>query len=288
MKLSDILEQKKSVYVIAGIIILIASLLTINGLIVGTRHSQGNILVSVDGYTMTLQEAINNNYLNTGANSPTSAGTPSVSVGHNPSEIWVSIDGSEMTLADAIAADTLCGTTFVPYTGSINPGHLASEIEVTIDGSTKTLQDAIDEGDFCFTYSWQIGSWGSCSVSCGIGTQIRSVTCQRSDSTTVDDSFCTETKPATSQSCDAGSCFCGQSHSNPTRGGRRLYGYIGPPIYGEYSCNKWCQEGGCSGGTMNGESGRICNSYDTPTTYYTGSSWINNNAKCLVTTCWCN
>ena len=49
----------------------------------------------------------------------------------------------------------------------------------------------------CYTYSWQTGSWGSCS-SC---SQTRSVWCQRSDGATVADSYCSGTKPATSQSC---------------------------------------------------------------------------------------
>lgn len=60
------------------------------------------------------------------------------------------------------------------------------------------------------SYSWQIGSWGSCSASCGGGTQFRSVNC-RNDQTgaVVSDSFCSGSKPSTSQSCNTQACFDG-------------------------------------------------------------------------------
>lgn len=75
------------------------------------------------------------------------------------------------------------------------------------------------------SYSWSVASWstcsasptwsswGACSVSCGwgiqsrscsgtSGTQTRAVTCKRNDGVVVEDSYCTETKPETSQSCN--------------------------------------------------------------------------------------
>lgn len=57
-----------------------------------------------------------------------------------------------------------------------------------------------------YTYSWDTWTWWSCSVSCGWWTQTRSVTCRRNDGVTVADSFCTTTKPATSQTCNTGAC----------------------------------------------------------------------------------
>ncbi len=91
----------------------------------------------------------------------------------------------------------------------------------------------------CYTYSWlsgwwwtcswetgvwNYGGWWDCSVSCGGGnqtrtagcirwnnwTQTRSVSCQRNDGTTVSDSYCSWTKPWTSQNCTQGTdAVCG-------------------------------------------------------------------------------
>ncbi|MDR0651297.1 MAG: hypothetical protein LBG59_08085, partial [Candidatus Peribacteria bacterium] len=57
----------------------------------------------------------------------------------------------------------------------------------------------------CITYSWSTSNYGSCSASCGGGTQTRTVTCKSSEGTTVADSYC-GTKPAISQSCDTQAC----------------------------------------------------------------------------------
>ena len=58
----------------------------------------------------------------------------------------------------------------------------------------------------CATYSWQTGSWGTCSKTCGGGTQTRTVSCKRNDGVTVSSTYCSGTKPATSQTCNTQSC----------------------------------------------------------------------------------
>lgn len=70
------------------------------------------------------------------------------------------------------------------------------------------------------SYTWVIGEWSSCSLSCGGGTRSRSVWCQRSDGTPVADGSCTGTKPDTTQSCNPQACLTpwiqttGDVHSN--------------------------------------------------------------------------
>ncbi|HMN67494.1 MAG TPA: hypothetical protein PKC28_03050 [Bdellovibrionales bacterium] len=52
------------------------------------------------------------------------------------------------------------------------------------------------------SFSWNIGNWGSCSVTCGPGTRTRNVLCQdNNNGNTVNDSNCPQPKPVSSQAC---------------------------------------------------------------------------------------
>lgn len=59
-----------------------------------------------------------------------------------------------------------------------------------------------------YSYSWQSLAWSTCSATCWWWTQTRTVQCLRNDWVLVIDSYCTTTKPITSQSCNTTACWC--------------------------------------------------------------------------------
>ncbi|MGC4120035.1 MAG: hypothetical protein QM765_36735 [Myxococcales bacterium] len=65
-------------------------------------------------------------------------------------------------------------------------------------------------GGPCVAYDWALGSWGSCSVGCGTGSQSREVACADSTGVAAADSLCPQPKPSTQQDCTGINCgpFC--------------------------------------------------------------------------------
>ncbi|MFZ4462135.1 MAG: thrombospondin type-1 domain-containing protein [Patescibacteria group bacterium] len=55
-------------------------------------------------------------------------------------------------------------------------------------------------------YSWVTGSYGTCSATCGGGSQTRSVVCKDEQGSAVPDSYCTGPKPSIDQACNTQSC----------------------------------------------------------------------------------
>ena len=71
-----------------------------------------------------------------------------------------------------------------------------------------------------YTYSWITGIWGACNVSCGYGTQYRTVACQRNDGQHVSDTYCPAgSKPNGSQTCYSGQPCGGGSGGGGSGGG---------------------------------------------------------------------
>lgn len=123
----------------------------------------------------------------------------------------------------------------------------------------------------CYSYSWQVGGWGGCSVSCGVGTQYRSVWCQRSDGATVDNSYCGGGMPGGSQACDMGSCCAG----NYGQGCASSPNNCGSVNYGTYQC-----DGSCNASTPGNVPDRwVCGSQYCANSDYT-CYWDGYNENC--------
>ncbi len=58
-----------------------------------------------------------------------------------------------------------------------------------------------------YNYSWYTSSRWSCSQTCWWWTKTRNVYCNRSDWTQVSDSYCSESKPSSSTSCNTQACY---------------------------------------------------------------------------------
>ena len=153
---------------IIGLLILIIGIFTIYAAVIKERgwHNSSDILITVDGFSMTLQEAINDNVFKYGATQSSTTEIPNP--GHSADEIWVSVDGVETTLQNVASTfNGLCGTSFNPYTNSTDLGQLANEIEVSVDGSIVSLQDAINSGEFCCAANMGSSCGGSICVNPG-------------------------------------------------------------------------------------------------------------------------
>lgn len=123
-----------------------------------------------------------------------------------------------------------------------------------------------------WSYSWVADGWGSCSVTCGGGTQTQRVWCRRSDGTEMSDSFCSNagSKPATSQSCNTHPCYTyswswsAWSSCNVSCG------------WGEKTRRVWCER---NDGAQVGDSN--CSRAGSKP-----STWIDCNAGTCVTYSW--
>lgn len=87
---------------------------------------------------------------------------------------------------------------FSPQTAGLRG--IVYEIKTT---STRTPLKAISlsGSGLLYSYAWHVSGWTTCSATCGIGTQSRTVWCQRDDGTMSLDTACVGAKPPAAQSC---------------------------------------------------------------------------------------
>jgi len=147
-------------------------------------HSGSDFLIKVDNNVGTLNHAISGGYF-TGTN--TYSSVQALDPGHSADEIWVSVKDGEMYLLQALSStNKLCPASPIKtsYTGPTDKNkayHYANEIEIS---TGKSFQQAIDNGEFrnpsCpapVNGGWSSWRCGSCSKSCGGGTQSCTRTC---------------------------------------------------------------------------------------------------------------
>jgi len=124
---------------------------------------------------------------------------------------------------------TTCNTTACPEVYNWSLG-TPSDCTKTCGGGTATrsvtcqnAQQVIVDESFCtaakpdetivcstqscsYSYSWKEGNWGTCSKTCGGGTQSRSLGCLRNDGVYVPHTLCKDTKPETIMACGTKAC----------------------------------------------------------------------------------
>lgn len=108
------------------------------------------------------------------------------------------------------SASSTCGANLAPGTScqvsfQFSPqtaGNRSISYEVKTTSTRTPLKTvALTGNGLLYTYAWHVSGWSTCSATCGIGTQSRSVWCQRNDGTTSADANCMGSRPPTSQSC---------------------------------------------------------------------------------------
>ncbi len=184
--------EKRYVY-ITILILAIGIVIAYTSSIPDPGHGGNNVLVSVNGFNMTLQEAIDGGFLVDQGSVPSTSGITSISTGHSSENVWVSVDGDERTLQNAINTIGLCGSGSSSYSSSISLGHSADDILVSINGDEKTLQAAINSGEFCCVPDC------SCAATTCVGSTCTDPVCGTTCAGTKADSTWT---PATSTVCD--------------------------------------------------------------------------------------
>jgi hypothetical protein len=150
-----------------GLVISLILLVLVSAALIEPYHESKEVLISIDGFNMTLSEAIENDYFIDKTKFPTSNGITNLRTAHKGENILVEVEGIESSLQNAIDTSALCSLTSHSYeSDKLNPGHFATKIEVSVDGKEVSLQDAIDTGKFCSCIDG-IQNQGEEEIDCG-------------------------------------------------------------------------------------------------------------------------
>jgi cysteine-rich repeat protein len=172
--------------------------------------------------------------------------------------------------ASGTTATTACGSISIP--GGVNSG--SSSNGTCPAGCTGGVSALCTNGSFgsatgsCSpTFSWQIGAFGSCSVSCGSGTQTRPVNCINNFSGAVaPDASCTGPKPATTQPCTGTTCSPCPAYSYTDGPGGCPMNLPATPYGQPYTVS-------CGGECLGGSADWFCGSSGWFQQTYNGGCW---------------
>ncbi|XP_070531950.1 uncharacterized protein [Ptychodera flava] len=117
-------------------------------------------------------------------------------------------DRDYLQITDLTSSDVTlyCGST-LPSQQWLSTGSSVNALFVSDGSVTGRGYSLIYTFENCPTYTWAFTSWSTCSVTCGGGTQSRTVYCQNESGGIVSDDLCPSTgKPATVQSCNTDEC----------------------------------------------------------------------------------
>lgn len=93
-------------------------------------------------------------------------------------------------------------------------GNRGTVCETSACSGTAPESTVVCELACCTTYSWYVGAYGSCSVTCGTGTKSRDVYCHDAEGLVVDASYCSGTHPGYDTECDSGVVCSAPSWTN--------------------------------------------------------------------------
>ncbi|MCW8965694.1 MAG: hypothetical protein OQK82_03270 [Candidatus Pacearchaeota archaeon] len=209
-------------------------------------HNASEIMISVDGYQMSLQDAYDGRFLKDEGGIPNSETNLSSTISHSGESLQIYLKNiGRLSLQNALNQNkSFCRDKSEVLSWVFDFGHSADEILFN-DG--ETLQQKIDSQEFC-NYKWEAQDFTECSNSCGVGTRRRVEKCRRSDGLILDDSFCLEEeKDLSEEICKGGvGTDCGFSAWKQTKTCSKTCGV------GTYKRTRVCQISSeyCSGGKV--------------------------------------